>query len=92
MICETVKRALQMLDFNEIPKMNELRSKFLRKCLELHPDKGGSTERFQELLDAKDIISRYIEKFWSEHAHEAVPGITVHITDIIMPKHKDTIY
>ena len=66
MISETVRNALKMLKFENIPKMCELRSRFLQMCLELHPDKGGNKENFQELLEAKDILSRYIENNVSE--------------------------
>ena len=47
MMTERVNKALKMLGFEKIPKMSELRIRFLKLCNEEHPDKGGENERFQ---------------------------------------------
>ena len=70
MISEQVKRALQMLQFDEVPKMAELRSRFLKLCVERHPDKGGTSEQFQELLEAKEVVSKYIEEYVPESLND----------------------
>ena len=63
MISDEVKRALMILNFDKfdvVPKMKQLRQRFLKLCIDLHPDKGGPTDKFQELPDAKNIVSNYI--------------------------------
>ena len=62
MISDKVKAALHVLGFREVPKMNEVRDRFLKLCLERHPDKGVSNEEFQSLLNAKETVCKYIEE------------------------------
>ena len=60
MISEKLRNALSVLGFSEVPEMKVVRDRFLKLCLEKHPDKGGSNEEFQNLLDARETICRYI--------------------------------
>ena len=55
-----LKKYLQLMGFNQIPQMKELRKRFLQLSVECHPDKGGSDKKFQELLDAHNFISKFI--------------------------------
>ena len=60
MISDNLKECLQILDFDDVPTMAELRTRFLKLCIERHPDKGGEKDKFQKLLEAKQVISEYI--------------------------------
>ena len=56
----TLKNALEILEFQDvakIPKMKEVRQKWLKLSLLLHPDKqGGSKELFQSLVSAYKVV------------------------------------
>ena len=60
---ETMKN-LRILGFPEdtLPKMKELRKRYLELSLIRHSDKGGTDEDFQELLHAYNSIGKIIEK------------------------------
>ena len=60
---ETIKN-LRILEFPEdiLPKMKELRKRYLELSLIRHSDKGGTDEDFQELLNAYNSIGKLIEK------------------------------
>ena len=60
MISDNLKESLQILDFDDVPSMAELRTRFLKLCIERHPDKGGAKDKFQKLLEAKQVISEFI--------------------------------
>ena len=56
---------LRVLEFPEdvLPKMKELRKRYLELSLTRHPDKEtGTDEDFQELLNAYMAIGKLIEK------------------------------
>jgi len=55
-----LKKYLQIMGLSSVPQMKELREKFLQKCFDCHPDKGGTDDQFQELLEAKNAISQFI--------------------------------
>ena len=61
MFSQNIKDALDTLGLNEIPTMIQLREAFLKLCLECHPDKGGNDEAFKSLVEAKEILSKYIK-------------------------------
>ena len=59
------KKNLRILGFPEdtLPKMKELRRRYLELSLIRHPDKAtGTDEYFQELLYAYESIGKLIEK------------------------------
>ena len=60
---ETIKN-LRILEFPEdiLPKMKELRKRYLELSLIRHSDKGGTDEDFMELLNAYNSIGKMIEK------------------------------
>ena len=62
MLSEAVKKSLEIFQLDKVPKMAVLRAKYMELCIERHPDKGGSNEQFQQLLEAKEILSKYIEE------------------------------
>ena len=70
MISDAVKEALAVLGFKEVPEMKTVRDRFLRLCLEKHPDKGGSDAEFQKLLEAKEVLCKYIEEFIPEKSDD----------------------
>ena len=56
MISESVKSALTVLGCQDVPRtMKEVQDRFLQLRLQRHPDKVGSTEEFQQLLEAKKV-------------------------------------
>ena len=72
MLSEIVKQALVILDFDNVPSMAELRNKFLKLCIERHPDKGGENDQFQKLMEAKLVLSKYISEFIPEDKNDSV--------------------
>ena len=53
-----VEQALKTMGFQDItkiPKMKEIRKKWLLLSLINHPDKNGTNEAFQDLLEAYEI-------------------------------------
>ena len=62
MLSEEVMKALKVLDFKDVPLMKELCVRFLQLCIKCHPDKGGSDDKFKELTEAIEIVSKYIEE------------------------------
>ena len=56
-----LREALETLEFNDVsavPKMKEIRRKWLKLSILLHPDNpGGSTEMFQKLIAAYKTAS-----------------------------------
>ena len=48
------------MGLSKVPQMRELRERFIQLCLDCHPDKGGSDKKFQDLLEARDQISKFI--------------------------------
>ena len=65
-----MRRHLQILDFSRVPQMRELRERFIQLCFDSHPDKGGSDKKFQELLEAKDQVSKFILQNVPENADD----------------------
>ena len=51
---------LEFEKFEELPKMKEVRRKFLKIVKAKHPDGGqGTEEDFVELLEAKEFLMNY---------------------------------
>jgi len=53
---EAEERAYAFLGVHSSAKNAEINSKFRRKCLEYHPDKGGDVVKFHELQYCMSII------------------------------------
>ena len=62
---EQIKAMLIILGFdeniNELPKIKEVMKKYYKAALKVHPDKGGSKEKFQELEEAVRVVGEYIK-------------------------------
>ena len=59
-----IKFHLRVLEFSEevLPKMKELRKRYIRLSLLRQPDKAGTDAAFKELLEAYKFIGNLIEK------------------------------
>ena len=64
-------------------------------CIERHPDKGGSNKEFQDLLEAKDTISKYInehipennldeEEKFARHLFKEFILVKIHKTSVLL--------
>ena len=93
MLSEQVKMALKMLQFDQVPRLAELRARFLKMCIERHPDKGGSNKEFQDLLEAKDVVSKYINKNVPENNLDEEEKFTRHLFKefILVKIHKTSV-
>ena len=65
---KSVKEALSILgfdDFTSLPKLKDIRKKFLELSLKYHPDKNSdskqSKEHFQRILDAYNVAGEAFE-------------------------------
>ena len=61
----TIEQALKTMGFQDItviPKMKEIRKKWLLLSLITHPDKNGSNQAFQDLLEAYEILCEEAKK------------------------------
>ena len=58
-----IKNDLELLKIDEDAKLTVryVTSKYKRMAKEHHPDKGGNTESFQELLSAYRRVIKYVE-------------------------------
>ncbi|MBU2882401.1 hypothetical protein KO525_06775 [Psychrosphaera sp. B3R10] len=59
---QLVEQAQAYFEFDTTPTMKELKAKYRHKSLEYHPDKGGTTERFSELLNHYKVMKNAITK------------------------------
>jgi hypothetical protein len=53
---------LSTLGFDKIPVLDDLNKKYRELVMQHHPDKGGNSEMFQKITEAKNYILRYIKK------------------------------
>jgi len=67
----------------------EIKKAYRKKAIKLHPDKGGSQEKFQELQHAYEVLSdpskkEVYDKYGEEGLKDGVGGETGDIFDLLM--------
>ena len=56
--------AVQSLDLLSLTTKEHVRKKYLKLSRQYHPDmEGGSTEKFQEVREAYEILTEYMDNF-----------------------------
>ena len=61
---EEFKRAVESLELLSLTSKEHVRKKYLKLSRKYHPDMdGGSTEKFQEIREAYEILVAYMENF-----------------------------
>jgi len=61
---EEFQKAIETLDLLSLTSQEHVRKKYLKLSRLYHPDmEQGSTEKFQELREAYEIVSKYMENF-----------------------------
>jgi len=56
--------AVKSLDLLSLTTQEHVRKKYLKLSKKYHPDmEGGSTEKFQEVREAYEILTEYMENF-----------------------------
>jgi len=56
--------AVKSLDLLSLTTQEHVRKKYLKLSKKYHPDmEGGSTEKFQEIREAYEILTEYMENF-----------------------------
>jgi DnaJ-class molecular chaperone len=56
--------AVKSLDLLSLTTKEHVRKKYLKLSRQYHPDmEGGSTEKFQEVREAYEILTEYMENF-----------------------------
>jgi len=57
-------KAVESLELLSLTSQEHVRKKYLKLSRKYHPDmEGGSTEKFQEIREAYEILVRYMENF-----------------------------
>lgn len=56
------RAALAFMGLTPAASAEEVGSKYKRMALEMHPDKGGDAERFQQLTDMKERLTKSIQE------------------------------
>lgn len=62
------RSALAFMGLNTSASADEVNQKYKRMALEMHPDKGGDAERFQQLQDMKERLTKSIQEEEDEEA------------------------
>ena len=58
------KDAVESLELLSLTTQEQVRKKYLKLSLQYHPDmEGGSTEKFQEVREAYEILTEYMNNF-----------------------------
>ena len=73
---EDIKEYLSVMGFEKLPKLKEVRRRFLELCILTHPDKQGSEEKFKELVKAKQELVKYILNRPTEEKEDEEEEIT----------------
>lgn len=56
--------AVERLDLLSLTSKEQVRKKYLKLSRLYHPDMpGGSTQKFQEIRDAYEVLTQYMESF-----------------------------
>jgi len=58
------QEAVKSLDLLSLTSREHVRKKYLKLSRQYHPDmEGGSTEKFQEVREAYEILTEYMDNF-----------------------------
>ena len=57
---DKIKGSLTLLGLSKMPTLDALLKTYRRKALEVHPDRGGSDELFQQMQQAYEIIKEHL--------------------------------
>jgi len=58
------KKAVEILDLLSLSSRDDVRKKYLKLSRQYHPDmEGGSTQKFQEIAQAYEILTHYMDNF-----------------------------
>jgi len=58
------QKAVESLELLSLTTQEQVRKKYLKLSRKYHPDmEGGSTEKFQEVREAYEILVEYMENF-----------------------------
>ena len=61
---EEFNKAVESLELLSLTSQEHVRKKYLKLSRKYHPDmEGGSTEKFQEIREAYEILIAYMENF-----------------------------
>ena len=61
---EEFNKAVESLELLSLTSQGHVRKKYLKLSRKYHPDmEGGSTEKFQEIREAYEILVAYMENF-----------------------------
>jgi len=83
------KKYYEILEVDKKASPDEIKKAYRKKAIKLHPDKGGSQEKFQELQHAYEILSDQekrdvYDKYGEEGLKEGVGGEAGDIFDLLM--------
>jgi len=77
------KDAVKCLDLLSLTSQEHVRKKYLKLSRQYHPDReGGSAEKFQEIREAYEILTEYMENFrfvFDEHEFKQQNPILVNV-------------
>jgi len=80
---EEFQKAVEALDLLSLTSQEHVRKKYLKLSRQYHPDKeGGSTAKFQEIREAYEILTEYMENFrfvFDEHEFKQQNPILVNV-------------
>ncbi len=58
------KKAVETLNLLSLSSRDDVRKKYLKLSRQYHPDmEGGSTQKFQEIVHAYEILTHYMDNF-----------------------------
>ncbi len=61
---EEVQEAVELFGLIGLETKNDIKKKYLLLSKEFHPDKdGGSTQKFQEITNANNILMEYADSY-----------------------------
>ena len=82
---EEFKKSVETLELLSLTTQEDVRKKYLKLSRKYHPDmEGGSTQKFQEIREAYEILVAYIENFrfvFSEEEFKQQNPILVNVVD-----------
>ncbi len=82
---EEFKKSVETLELLSLTTQEDVRKKYLKLSRKYHPDmEGGSTQKFQEIRKAYEILVAYMENFrfvFSEEEFKQQNPILVNVVD-----------
>ncbi len=82
---EEFKKSVETLELLSLTTKEDVRKKYLKLSRKYHPDmEGGSTQKFQEIREAYEILVSYMENFrfvFSEEEFKQQNPILVNVVD-----------